>query len=310
MAKMPLAMVSSPRVGPTFSSWSGVGSRLAGRLPERSTLIRCSTSFGLKPCGPPSMMPDSRISELIDRRRHDQVVEQDRQLILEGVPLLGQVLAGELAEPHCALAVELEADRRLEPLVEVGPDLPQVLARDFLALPFLVAEDPGLGPAGRDLLLADDGVLGAGIVGVAPPDAAGVMLDRVRLDRLELRGPLQDQPVGRIPDDPDEVRGLLAGGVLARQRDVLPGIEVLLPVLLRIHELVPLTVGLFPVEISPNRARLYRVRRSASSRRAPGPEGRHPRHACVGEDAESQRPQVDQHLLDFLDLLVARLRGG
>ena len=65
MAQMPLAMVSSPRVGPTFSSWSGVGFRLAGRLPARSTLIRCSTSFGLKPCGPPSMIPESRISELI-----------------------------------------------------------------------------------------------------------------------------------------------------------------------------------------------------------------------------------------------------
>ena len=25
IAKMPLAIVSSPRVGPTFSSWSGVG---------------------------------------------------------------------------------------------------------------------------------------------------------------------------------------------------------------------------------------------------------------------------------------------
>ena len=123
MAQMPLAIVSSPRVGPTFSSWSGVGLRLAGRLPARRTLIRCSTSLGLNPCGPPSMIPESRISELIDRRRHHQVVEQDRQLVLERVAFLGQVLAGQLAEPARAPAVELEPDGRLEPLVDsrAGP---------------------------------------------------------------------------------------------------------------------------------------------------------------------------------------------
>ena len=31
---------------------SGVGSRLAGKLPARKTWIRCSTSFCLNPCGP------------------------------------------------------------------------------------------------------------------------------------------------------------------------------------------------------------------------------------------------------------------
>ena len=65
IAKTPLAIVSSPSVGPTFSSWSGSGFRLAGKLPARSTWIRCSTSLALKPCGPPSMIPESRISELI-----------------------------------------------------------------------------------------------------------------------------------------------------------------------------------------------------------------------------------------------------
>ena len=65
MAKTPFAIVSSPSVGPTFSSWSGVGFRLAGKLPARRTWIRCSTSLALKPCGPPSMIPESRISELI-----------------------------------------------------------------------------------------------------------------------------------------------------------------------------------------------------------------------------------------------------
>ena len=64
MAKTPLAIVSSPNVGPTFSSWTGFGLRLAGRLPARSTWTRCSTSLALNPCGPPSMMPESRISFL------------------------------------------------------------------------------------------------------------------------------------------------------------------------------------------------------------------------------------------------------
>ena len=65
IAKTPLAIVSSPSVGPTFSSWRGVGFRLAGKLPARRTWTRCSTSFALNPCGPPSMMPESRISEFI-----------------------------------------------------------------------------------------------------------------------------------------------------------------------------------------------------------------------------------------------------
>ena len=66
MAQIPLAIVSSPRVGPTFSSWSGSGFRLAGRLPDRRTVIRKSSSLGENPCEPPSMIPESPISELID----------------------------------------------------------------------------------------------------------------------------------------------------------------------------------------------------------------------------------------------------
>ena len=66
MARQPLAIESSPSVGPTFSSWAGVGFRLAGRLPAWRMLIRCWTSLGLNPWPPPSMMPESRISELID----------------------------------------------------------------------------------------------------------------------------------------------------------------------------------------------------------------------------------------------------
>ncbi len=57
MANTPLAIVSSPSVGPTFSSCSGVGLRLAGSFPARSTWTKCSTSFCLNPCGPPSMIP-------------------------------------------------------------------------------------------------------------------------------------------------------------------------------------------------------------------------------------------------------------
>ena len=66
MARIPLAIVSSPRVEPTFSSWSGSGLRLAGRLPDRRTVIRKSSSFWLNPSWPPSMIPDSLIGELID----------------------------------------------------------------------------------------------------------------------------------------------------------------------------------------------------------------------------------------------------
>ena len=66
------------------------------------------------PAPPISMIPWSRISELIDRGRHDDAVEEDRQLVLEAPLLLGQVLAGQRAEPPAAVAVEGEADGRLE----------------------------------------------------------------------------------------------------------------------------------------------------------------------------------------------------
>ena len=49
IAGMPLAIVSSPRVGPMFSSWSGSGFRLAGRLPDRRMAIRRSTSLSVSP---------------------------------------------------------------------------------------------------------------------------------------------------------------------------------------------------------------------------------------------------------------------
>ena len=65
-ASSPLLIVSWPRVGPTLSSWSGSGFRLAGRLPERRTVIRKLRSFGEKPEAPPSMIPELPISELID----------------------------------------------------------------------------------------------------------------------------------------------------------------------------------------------------------------------------------------------------
>ena len=79
--------------------------------------------LGLEPL--PASLDDPLIADLrIDRRgRHDQVVEQDGQLVLECLSFLGEMLASELAEPPAPCAVELEADGGLEPLVGrgVGP---------------------------------------------------------------------------------------------------------------------------------------------------------------------------------------------
>ena len=57
MARTPLAIVSSPRVGPTFSSWSGSGLRLAGRLPDLEDRDQVVDLLGLERPAPPSMIP-------------------------------------------------------------------------------------------------------------------------------------------------------------------------------------------------------------------------------------------------------------
>ena len=148
---------------------AGSGSRLAGRLPARSTWIRCSTSLGLNPCGPPSMIPESRISELITGADMTRLSRMIANWYLNASPSSGRCVLRELAEPAGAATVELEPDRRLEPLVVVGPHLAEVLAGDLLAGPIEVAEDPGLDPPGGDLLLADDHVVRGRVVRVAGP---------------------------------------------------------------------------------------------------------------------------------------------
>ena len=71
---------------------------LAGRLPAWRMLDQVLDLLGLEALAAPSMIPWSRISELIDGADMTQVVEQDRELVLERAALLGQVLAGQLAE--------------------------------------------------------------------------------------------------------------------------------------------------------------------------------------------------------------------
>ena len=232
MAKMPLAIVSSPRVGPTFSSWSGVGFEARRQAAGPEHLDQVLDFLGLEALRAP--FDDPRVADLrVDRRgRHDQVVEQDRELILERVPFLGEVLAGRACRTARAPAVELEADGRLEPLVlSRAVDLAQVLAGDLLAWPVEVAEDrasrsgPGATFSSRMI-----GSLGRGLFGSPPRMLARVVLDPVRRDRLQRRAACRGSACwpcsGAISHD---VGRLVARGVLAGQVDVGPGVEVLLP---------------------------------------------------------------------------------
>ena len=95
--------------------------------------------LGLEPLA--ASLDDARIADLgIDRRgRHHQVIQQDRQLILERVSFLGKVLAGELAELPGTLAVELESDGRLQPLISRGVGAREVTAGHVL--PVQATED-------------------------------------------------------------------------------------------------------------------------------------------------------------------------
>ena len=94
-----------------------------------------------------------------------------------------------------------------------------------------------LGAARCDLLLADDRVAGSGIAGIAAADAAGVVLDPVRGDRLE--------PVGRGRASACWPCSRLTGTItvcsvpaasLPVRSTLVPGVEVLLPVLLEVGD--------------------------------------------------------------------------
>ena len=120
MARQPLAIESSPRVGPTFSSWAGVGIRLAGRLARLEDLDQVLDFLGLEPLS--ASLDDPLVADLgVDRRgRHHQVIQKNRKLIFKCVSLFGKVLASELAEPPGSLAVEVEPDSRLKPFIRGG----------------------------------------------------------------------------------------------------------------------------------------------------------------------------------------------
>ena len=63
----------------------------AARLEDRDQVVDL---LGREPLAATSMIPWSRISRVDRRGRLHHAVEEDRQLILEGAVLLGQVLAG------------------------------------------------------------------------------------------------------------------------------------------------------------------------------------------------------------------------
>ena len=142
---------------------------LAGRLPD----WRISISLGISRGGIPVMIPESRISVRIDGARADDVVEQDRQAILEGAALLGLVLAGQGGELPAAGGGEAEADGGLEAFVLGAADVDEIVAGDVL--PVLRAEDVAVGHAVAPGLLADDGV-------VAGEDGARVVVDPIGRD--------------------------------------------------------------------------------------------------------------------------------
>ena len=91
-----------------------LGLRLAGRLPDRRIGDQEVELLGREPLR--AALDDPRVADLrVDRRgRLDHAVEQDGELVLELAALLGQVLAGQVAELAAARAVEGEADGRLE----------------------------------------------------------------------------------------------------------------------------------------------------------------------------------------------------
>ena len=190
-------------------------------------MIRCSTSLGLNPCA--AALDDPRVADLgVDRRRrHHQVVEDDRQLVLEGVAFLGQVLAGELAEPAAR-------PRRLNAKPTAGWSRSSWSGRTCRRyLP--VTSWPGRrGCRGSQVSIRPAatfssrmiGVVGRRVARVAGPDAAGVVLDPVRGDRLRAAWARSRVSVlvllRRIAHRDGR---LVAGGVLAGQDDVGAGVQ-------------------------------------------------------------------------------------
>ncbi len=231
MAKTPLAMVSSPRVGPTFSSWSGVGFEARRQAAGPEDVDQVLDLLRLEPLR--AALDDARVADLrVDHgRRHDQVVEQDRELVLEGAPSSGRCSRGQLAEPRRALAVELEAGRPAGAARRVGSHLAEILAGDFLAGPVEVAEDPGLDPPGCHLLLADDRVVRVwGRSGRRAAIRLGLYSIRYEVTVLSLWGSIEGQRSWRsLRADAHDVARFLAVGVLAGQLDVDAGVDVLLP---------------------------------------------------------------------------------
>ena len=189
-------------------------------------------------------------------------------------------------------------------MVGVGPR--QVLAGHVLAVE--VAEDVELGPARGHLLLADDRVARArGWSGRRRWIWLGLYSIRYERDRLQAVGPVQRQRVGRVPADRDRHGLLGARSVLAGQDDVGPRVEVLLPLLLEVGD----RIGGEGRGWCRSRSRpAGPTCTAAGAWTAPGaqrPVDHRGVVLAVGQDAELERADVRQHLLDFLDLLVAGL---
>ena len=153
--------------------------------------------------------------------------------------------------------IELKADGRLKPLVDVGPDLLQILAGDFLPGPIEVAEDIGLDPAGRDLLLADDrGRWGRDCLGSPPLMRLGlysIWYERSTSGHAACPGSTCCVVLRRTFTDlgPRSPRSSLCRSAGPRYRHT-----DLSSILLNVGEVSLVKVGLVPVEISPSRAHL------------------------------------------------------
>ena len=241
IARTPLAIVSSPRVGPDGLLLERLRVQARRQAPLAEDLDQVVQVLRREPARAP--FDDPRVSDLrVDRRgRLDHPVEEDRELVLEVPAVLGQVLAGQDAELPAAGPVEGEADGGLVVVILLDVRLGQELAGHVLAVDLV--QDVPLDPARGDLLLADDRVHRQRGRGVAD-DPAGVVLDPVRLDRLELVRGLELERVDRVPVDRDGDLGVvLAGRALAGQVDRPPREGVLDPSLGRVLDRESLRVG-------------------------------------------------------------------